>query len=204
MDDEHTHADKLLLAQMRAAAFENFQFFSDKRKEERERWVVREFLLLLSLACTEDEIKSEPQASKVDVLFRDARFQIKEATDPHIKRTKETKADFKRLAAAKTLGDTVSTGHAYDMPPAINGYSLIRGMAQELGGDRRYSTVKQNLDLLIYVTRPAVSLIGSSEINHKELALLGWRTIAVLMGSQALVLYANEAAPDFLRSRVTG
>lgn len=204
MTDDKADGDDLLLAQMRAAALENCHFFSDKGKEERERWVVGEFLKLLPLTFSEEEIKSEPQASKVDVRFRDARFQIKEVTDPGIRRTQETKADFRKLEAAKTLADTVTASTAYDIPPTMNGYSLIRDKARELAGDQRYATIKQDLDLLIYVTRPAVSLIVSSEIDHRELAVLGWRAIAVLMGNHALVLYAHEAAPDFLRERAMG
>lgn len=67
-----------LIEFVRRARREETRFFSNVAKSERERWVVKEFLANLSISATEDEFKSRAQNDDVNVVFRDACFQVKE------------------------------------------------------------------------------------------------------------------------------
>lgn len=179
---------------------EQFRFFSNRGKEEREHWVVREFLAGLGVSFLDTELQSHPQASKVDIEFRDALFQVKEIIDPNFRRGDETKAIYRKVMAAKTLQDTVGPGFIYDVPPPASGYDLVRDTSVELSASTTYRDHKASLDLLCYVTRTRTSLISEDRLQVQELAAAGWRSISCLIGQQSTVLFAASDAPAFLRA----
>jgi hypothetical protein len=199
MSDQPPRTEVEFLEEMKRSWASDFRFFSNTGKEERERWVVQEFLSRRSLTFTIEEIQSHEQKNKVDVGFRNALFQIKEIPEPGSLRSGEIKATYRRVMEAKSVQETVGPSPAYDVPPPVNGYELVRDKAQELAHDARYLAVRGNLDLLLYVTRTRASLIQWSEINVPELSALGWRSISCLMGDHAIVLFARVDAPAFLR-----
>ena len=202
MSDETDDRAAELLATMKQAWISDAHFFSDAGKEERERWVVQSFLTILTLTFTAEEIKSLEQSSKVDVVYRDARFQIKEIVNPNTRRTLETKTIARQVAAAQTLEQTVGPGFIYDTPPVTDGYELVRDEAARLAVDTRYSTIKGEIDLLFYVTRTRASLVRTTEHSEAELSAIGWRSVSCLMGDHAVVLFAQPEAPSFLREAI--
>lgn len=187
------------LEEMKRSWASDFHFFSNAGKEERERWVVGEFLSLRAVDFSVEELHSHEQQSKVDVEFRNARFQIKEIVTPGDHRGADVKATYRRVMAAKSLQETIGPGFSYGVPPIADTFELIREKAEELATDRRYLEVKMTLDLLFYVTRTNASHLEQGTIGAVQLASLGWRSISCLMGSEAVVLFAREDAPDFLR-----
>lgn len=200
MSDETSPSEADLLAEMKHAWTEHFQFYSNKGKEEREHWVVEEFLNRLSVPFGSDELHSPPQQSKVDVEFRQARFQVKEIPDPNFRRGDEIKGTYRRVMEAKTLQDTIGPGFTYDVPLVVSGYELVRDNARQLASNEKYIDCKASLDLLYYVTRTRASLVQIQDVNAKELSYFGWRSVSCLMGNHALVLFAAFDAPDFLRA----
>lgn len=199
MNDQPSPSEADLLAEMKSSWAESFHFHSEKGKEERERWVVGEFLNCLSVPFVSNELHSPPQQSKVDVEFRLARFQVKEIPDPNLRRSDENKDMYRRVMEAKTLQDIVGPGFVYDVPPVVSGYDLVRDNARELAFSKTYMDDKATLDLLFYVTRTRASVVRMQDIKLGELASLGWRSVSCLMGSHALVLYTALDAPAFLR-----
>src|SRR5262249_41807593 len=149
-------------------------------KPERERWVVRQFLSHLPISFCEGEVYSLPQHSKVDVGFRHARFQVKEIVDDGTRRGDEIKAMWRRVQVASRLEEIVGPCSAYDIPPPIKGYELVRDRASQLAG--KYKEYRLTLDLLFYVTRTRTSPIRAAEVNRGDLELLGWRSVSCLMG----------------------
>lgn len=188
-----------LLEEMKRSWAEQFRFFSNHAKEEREHWVVNEFLTHLGVSSSGTELRSHPQESKVDVEFREALFQVKEITDPNVKRGEEVKTTYRRVMAAQTLQDTVGQGFVYDVPAPASGYELIRDNAIKLAASAIYRDHARNLDLLCYITRTCTSLITAEQQRLHELAAVGWRSVSCLIGEQAIVLYAAADAPLFLR-----
>ena len=187
-----------LLEAARASARAEERFFSNAAKVERELWVAREFLSILKVPFNDSELISTPQYSDADILFRDARFQIKEIPDPAILRGAELKARRLRVEAATCVEDLLEPAEAHDIILS-NAYLLILDRATT----QRYApAVKASLDLLCYVTRP-YSGLGTKE-EQRQLADTGWRSISCLYGSRALVLARSANAPTFLRANVTG
>lgn len=198
MTGQQSSAEADLLAEMKRDWTEHLQFYSNKGKEERERWVVGEFLTQLAVRFAPDELRSPPQHSKVDVEFREARFQVKEIPDPNVRRSDEIRDTYRRVVGAKTLKDTLDPGVIYDVPPVVNGYEIVRENARQLALSKKYIDCKSGLDLIYYITRTRVSIIQMQDVNPAELCSFGWRSVSYLMGNHALVLCTAFNVPGFL------
>jgi hypothetical protein len=194
--DDHEVLDLLL-----KAAWDDVKYFSNANKAKRERWVVSKFLSILNVEYYEEEIRSLEQHSKADVCFRGASFQIKELTDPDLRRGKMYKDAYASIKAAKSLDQVSLISAVRDVTPIANMYELILDKAKELAGDESYMASKGQLDLLIYVTRTRASLIYAEEIDSEVFSDLGWRSVSCVNEKQAVVLFSSPSAPDFLREK---
>jgi len=192
--------DEELLAHLTKSAKENFELFTNSSKEKRERWVVEEFLSISRIRFAKNELHSPEQESKVDVYFRDAKFQIKEITDPNFKRGKFYKDEYHSYKNASSINGVSFVSEGHDSPKITNMYDLVLEQAKKLADDARYKGLKGKLDLMIYVTRPRSSLIQSSEINGNDYLSMGWRSVSCLNSKQAVVLFSSKDAPDFLKN----
>ncbi|MES2937680.1 MAG: DUF1780 domain-containing protein [Pseudomonadota bacterium] len=188
-----------ILAEMKREWAERATFYSNAGKEDRERWVARAFLQTIGLVFEESDLITQPQHSKIDIQFANAKFQIKEIPDPDLRRTHEILAITRRVMAASTLAETVGPGFVYDTPPVVDGLALVIDRATKLSLERQYREEKRELDLLFYITRTRASLVQQSSAAEQALASLGWRSISALMGQRAVVLFAAPDAPVFLR-----
>ncbi|MCA1576385.1 MAG: DUF1780 domain-containing protein [Acidobacteria bacterium] len=195
--------EREILDVLENAAWDNVKYFSNANKDQRERWVVSKFLSILNVEYREEEIRSLAQHSKVDVCFRGASFQIKELTDPDLRRGKMYKDAYASIKAAKSLDEVSLIGDVQDVPPIANMYELVLEMAKELAGGKSYSPSKGQLDLLIYVTRTRASLIHPDEITDEAFSGLGWRSVSFVNEKQAGVLFSSPSAADFLKERAT-
>ena len=185
--------DREIVESFRRAREEQVRFFSNPAKPERERWVVQEFLKTLSISLSEDELYSPKEADDVDVVFRDANFQVKELPEPDCLRSSEVVEDLKRGETAtlpmELFGALVAKDIVFeDAYPSIQAYAR----------DHRYSPASRaKLDLLVYVTHTHAVL--NRKTQPADLSTLGWRSISCLFGPHAYVLVATENAPLFLR-----
>lgn len=190
-----------ILEHMKNSAWEDVKYFSNSNKEERERWVVSEFLSVLGIEHNYSEIQSLEQNNKVDVCFRNAQFQIKELTDPNLRRGKMYKDAFKSIESARSLDEVSLIGGVRDVPPIANMYKLVLKKASELANSKIYKASKSGIDLLIYVTRTRASLIQKHEINSKDFLALGWRSVSCVNSKQGVVLFSSQAAPELILGR---
>jgi hypothetical protein len=84
--------DREIIKSFRRAREQQVRFFSNAAaKPERERWVVHEFLKMLAIALSEDELFSPKESDDVDLVFRDANFQVKELPEPDCRRSSEVR-----------------------------------------------------------------------------------------------------------------
>lgn len=97
MNSEAPMSDEDFIDDRRRALKESIAYFSTKNKAERERWVCLELVQNLGIAYDETEIVS-PENDPPDVIFRDARFEVKEILDQGRKRHVSTRPRFKRLS----------------------------------------------------------------------------------------------------------
>jgi|SRR5215213_10498644 len=193
--------DREVLDLLRKATWDDVKYFSNANKDARERWVVSKLLSILNVEYREEEIRSLDQHSKVDVCFRGASFQIKELTDPELRRTKMYKDGYASIKAAKSLDEVILIGDPQDIPPIANMHELVLEKAKELAHGEAYRTSKGQLDLLIYVTRTRASLIQAEEIGDEKFSGLGWRSVSCVNEKQAVVLFSSPSAPNFLREK---
>jgi hypothetical protein len=178
---------------------EERRFHSNEGKEERERWVVTEFLKTCGIQFQPEEIVSAEQAHSTDVQFRTAQFQVKEIASPDERRQRDIKEIHARVLRAKQLQDVIGPSPVYDTPPVVAGDVLLYNTVTELSKDPRYFPSKHRTDLLLYVTHTRASLPSSWTLGWSEFSRRGWRSVSCLIKDQARVLFAAESAPDFLR-----
>lgn len=191
--------DKEWLNNFKTDKEDEYVFFSNDGKAHRERWVISEFLKHLPIAFDENELFPPEQKNKADVIFRAARFQVKEICNPGIRRTTYVRESFKDAQRANTIDDLKFPTIGEDIPPAARIYDLVVKAAKEKSQSKQYIDVNNELDLFFYVTRTNASLIKPDEIREEDFSDLGWRSICCLTASQALVLFYSENSPDFLK-----
>lgn len=192
--------DKELLAKLEKHALNDVKFYSNSNKPERERWVVVKFLSILNIQHQYEEVCCLEQKMKADVHFRGAFFQVKELTNPDLKRGKLYKDAYNSIKAAKSLDDVRWIGEVQDVPPIVTMYDLIREKTEDLA-EGKYCSFKAELDLLFYVTRHCASLIQQSELRIDDFLSLGWRSVSCVNEKQAVVLFASQCAPKFIVER---
>lgn len=191
--------DKEWLNSYQSNKKDEYEFFSNTGKAHRERWVVSEFLKHLPIAFDENELCSPEQTNKADVIFRAARFQVKEICNPGIRRTTYVRESFKDAQRANTIDDLKFPTIGEDIPPVARIYDLVVKEAKEKSQNKQYMGVKNELDLFFYVTRTNASLIEPDEIREEDFSNLGWRSVCCLTASQAVLLFYSDNSPDFLK-----
>ncbi len=190
--------EKEIIENIRISAKADHEYFSNENKPARERWVVSLFLSLIKIEYQDQELVSPEQSSKADVLFRDARFQVKELTDPEMLRSKMYKNVYGSVRYAKTLEKISLVSGLCNVPPVSRMYELILELLDELELKKKYQETKGELDLLIYVTQTRAALIQPDEASRNELSRFGWRSVICVNEKQAVVLHASSAAPEFI------
>ena len=186
-----------LITAVRRSREAEVHFFSSSAKPERERWVVGEFLSLLDIPFSSNELESEPEDGPVDVSFREARFQVKEIVDPSERRHGEIKQSLERARNATTPRNLIEPAIARDIVLAD-----LAELLHDVASSTKYpSRQRSALDVLIYVTRPYAGFSEPAPQAWGALSSLGWRSISCLFGQQALLLVATSASPEFLRPK---
>lgn len=194
--------DRVILDQLLRAAWDDLQYFSNANKPARERWVVAQFLEALSVPHLESDLQSLENENKVDVRFREAAFQVKELTEPDLRRGQMYKDDYESIKAANRLEDVSLVGQVCDAPPVANMYDLVVDLARELSEGNKYREEIISIDLLVYVTRSRAALIRSDELDQSAFSGLGWRSVSCVNTKQSVVLYAADSAPEFIKEAV--
>jgi len=190
-----TEEDRVLIEAVRRSREEEARFFSNK--PEMERWTVGEFLTKLGVVFRADEFLSPPENDNIDVLFRDARFQVKEIYDPAERRDDDIRKSLEVAKQAVTPGDLFPLRKAQDIVVS----DLAELVLSKASSVKYPPRDRAALDLLCYVTRVRAGFNEPPRIVGQKLSGLGWRSISCLLGHHAYVLTSSPHAPDFLRER---
>jgi Putative endonuclease, protein of unknown function (DUF1780) len=176
---------------------ESVDFFASQDKFIRERWVVDEFLINLSMPFAEADLVrgSDPP----DVIFRDAQFEVKEILDEGRKRHAEFKQALVQANAATDPAELLEEYSPKDIS-IQEVYALIHSRAADYA-IRKYSRdIREQIDLLFYINlEDVIGFIETPFPDVTPLALLGYRSVSFLEGHRSCVLCANPNAPSFLQ-----
>ncbi|WP_159016608.1 DUF1780 domain-containing protein [Cognatiluteimonas profundi] len=177
-------------------------YFSPGNKQVAERWIAASFIENLRVSHAESEIIS-PNDDPPDVVFRDARFEIKEILDPGRRRHDEYKAE---LARAKTLSDPKDLLQMCAPKDESLGEVYHRCEEASLALHRKYPlAVRSSLDLLFYVNLLDVfKLIEIPYPDTTGIEASGWRSVSFVMGQRSGCFFAREDAPAFIRRALGG
>jgi hypothetical protein len=194
MDDDE------FLKERREAVAESIRYFASDRKPERELWVANRLLENLNIEHGGEElvhVVDDPP----DVLFRDARFEVKEILDEGRRRHDEYRAALQKADEATSPSDLLTPFRPKDT-------SIQYVYDQVLSASAKYSAgyakaVCQSLDLLLYVNlKDVMGLIEAPFPDVGALQAHPWRSVSFVMGARACVLTAADTAPAFLRQIV--
>ncbi|MBL8388912.1 MAG: DUF1780 domain-containing protein [Hydrogenophaga sp.] len=137
-----------------------------------------------------------------DVVFADARFEVKEILDEGRRRHDEVKADRARSMQSPGKLNLVSYTPKDLFPEDVG--SLVLTDLQRLQKKRRYTPdLRKNLDLLFYVNKLKHWFDNGAVPDSALFAPYGWRSVSALINSQtSIVFMADDSAPCFLRENV--
>ncbi len=177
----------------------SIHFFSNDCKPKREVWVVENFLSQLGIAFSKDQIiKSSDEP--VDVIYREARFQVKEIMDEGRRRGDELRELLQKAKIATSLSELSEPYHPQEKSCYDLAYFVTDKAAewvQKYGPSERMST-----DLLFYFNLQDVDVVGDKlpavATNSSKMAT--WRSVSVTSGDCGIVVHVSEAAPDFLKT----
>lgn len=192
--------DQAFLAQRIKDLEDSVAYFAPGNKQAGERYVASSFLDNLRIRYEESEIVS-PADDPPDVVFRDARFEIKEILDPGRRRHDEYKAELKR---ARTLTDPKDLLQMFTPKDEFLGavYRRCKESARTL--DSKYPpAVQSKLDLLFYVN--LMNVFEVIELPYPDTSALeetAWRSVSFVMGQRSCCFYAHTDAPTFLKQAV--
>lgn len=198
MTSETPMRDLEFIEDRRRGLMESIEYFSAKNKAERERWVCLELAQNLGIAFDETEMFS-PENDPPDVIFRDARFEVKEILDQGRKRHAEYKA---ALQKALTITDPQNLLNQYT-PKDITPVQIGERIQAELEDLKRHypRAVCEGTDLLFYVNLQEHHLKIGVMPAASDFGSFGWRSISAVLGWGAFVYFATPNAPAFLYAK---
>lgn len=173
------------------------RYFSSANKQERERWIVEEFLCYIKVEFSTSDIYSSHDEPP-DVMFREAKFEVKEILDENRTRHSEYKDALRQAEAATDVLQLFESDHRIAVP--VSG-AIRTATAEAARWREKYApAVVQSLDLLFYFNPQSGGVVvdGSAPIESTP-DLRAWRSVSVVGNDIAFVLAANENAPSFIR-----
>jgi hypothetical protein len=195
-------SDNAFLAKLREHADRARRLFSNPRKPERERVVVRAFLRCVGETFEDSEIVASSE-EPIDVRFRTADFQIMEIVGDR-KRGFDWRRRQDRYRDAQHVADV--------MEPYTPSQPMSFDDAAQLVADRlsakaaRYGAAAcARLDALVYIDLHNQHLWPLEPAgNGRAAAMLqtqGWRSASMLFVPYGVVLLAAPTAPAIVRAR---
>lgn len=184
--------------QLADEAHDTLDMLSRHRKGERERRAAAAFLRCLGINFLPDELVT-PESDPPDVIFRDARFEVRMILDEGRKIHADWKMKVNHCDSARSLNDL---NGGYRPSIRIPFQDVVSLVITELGKKASHygpETCSQ-LDALLYVNILGRHLYPISEAHvPRELQVQGWRSVCFLFVPYSHVLSVTPEAPVFLR-----
>lgn len=181
---------------------ETIHFFSNDCQSDTEVWVVRRFLSQLRMEFSDDEtIPSSDEP--VDVVYRDAKFQVKEIMDKDRRRDDENRESLRKAKTATSDFDLLEP-EPYRPPKKIDCSDIVPVVAEEAYKlqKRKYGPSEcMSTDLLFYFNLKDIYVVGDKfpTVEPYSSRMAAWRSVSVVSNDCALVLHVSQSAPGFLK-----
>lgn len=169
--------DKEYFEKFRNYATEVRTFLSNKMKPERERSVCRAFLRTLGIPFKDSEVIA-PADEPVDVMFREARFQVKDILESDHRRGDVWKEKQHKYETVTSIDEAIETD-APPIPVPVDLNALIPEVTEALSEKaKKYGITCKDLDMLIYLDlRKRFLAAGSAVPNVEPLKAQEWRSV---------------------------
>ena len=178
---------------------ESIRFFSNDCKTDREIWVVRNFLSKLCIMFSDEEIYASPD-EPADVVYCDARFQVKEIIDKDRRRGDEFRESLRKAETATSASDLFE----YYPFQKMNCADVVPIVAQQASDwQRKYGpSERMSIDLLFYFNLQGIHVVGDifPDVDTYSSKMAEWRSVSVVSDDFALVLHVSQNAPGFLKT----
>jgi len=178
---------------------EAIHFFSNDCQTDTEVWVVRHFLSQLRIEFSDDEIipsSDEP----ADVVYCDARFQVKEIMDKDRKRGDEYRESLRKAEAATSASELLE----HYQPQKVTYADIVPIVAKDASKwQKKYGPSERiSTDLLFYFNLQDISIVGDKfpDVAPYSSKMAVWRSVSLASNDCALVLHVSESAPSFLKT----
>jgi hypothetical protein len=200
-----SQGDEEYLAKLREDAAEAKTLFSNAKKPERERMVVRAFLRCIGEQFADDEIRigtDEP----VDVAVHDARFQIREILGDR-RRGRELQERERRYEEAERLSDLLEPFTASEPFSLAEAAQFVAEALAEKASHYGVANCAK-LDALVYVNLkgrhlyPKPDQLAIDRMSAAKFDRQGWRSVSILSLPYGVVLVARSDSPQFLQDKV--
>jgi len=178
---------------------EAIHFISNNCKSDREVWVVRHFLSQLCIDFSNEEIHASSD-EPVDVVYCDAKFQVKEIYDKGRKRGDEYKESLRKAKTAISASDLLEPYSPQNMT-CDDVASIVAKQASEW--QQKYGPSEcMSTDLLFYFNLQDIHVVGNvlTDVDAYSSKMAAWRSVSVLLGDCAFVLHVSKKAPGFLKT----
>ncbi len=175
---------------------EAVNFFSNNSKQEREKWVVGQFLRKMGIEFVENELMPATGLAP-DIIFRDAAFEIKEIDVEGRRRHDEKKEELKKAQAASSLDDLLSS---YEFKE-ISFQGVVDRVDKAL---KRYvcsPDFSKKTNILFYVN---YTVLGEHCFTSQNFEIWKqWRSLSMVSNNNVFyVFWAAVDAPSFLKMGV--
>lgn len=179
---------------------ESVEFFGNKNKQEREKWILKEFLSYLPVQFAETDIR-ESNTEPHDVFFKSFGFQVKEILTEGRMRGKEYKEKLNSISSNTKPGDFSEQYNPIHIPLTE---SLPR-VFSELARHRteKYYDNTSSIDVLVYLNLSDTTYTNE-QINVSQVSaeLNRWRSVSLVSNNCAAVLHCNDCGNQLLRPLV--
>ena len=178
---------------------EAIHFISNDCKSDREVWIVRHFLSQLCIDFSNEEIHASSD-EPFDVVYCDAKFQVKEIYDKGRKRGDEYKESLRKAETATSASDLLE--HYSPQKITCDDVAIIVAKLASVWQQKYGPSECMSIDLLFYFNLQDIHIVGNvlTDVDAYSSKMAAWRSVSVFLGDCAFVLHVSEKAPGFLKT----
>ena len=177
---------------------ESRQYFGNAKKQERELWVLREFLSYLPITINDAGITASTQEPN-DVFYEQHGFQVKEVLSEGRLRGKEY-ADKLNAISEETKPDELLEPYT---PIHIPLKEALPRVVSELARHReeKYKNQTTEIDVLVYLNLSDTTYTDE-EVTYIQDEFSKWRSVSLVSNNCAIVLSCNNESNSLLNPLV--